>query len=115
MNNNGHTFLAMWDMHGLEYLVDITADEQRVVWEKLQGKNSPRHSYANPLHLKLRAQANVQRHYEIYLFSVSEGITEEDVRQMFENSPQHAADTIRQIGNCYHSDRVPEDHTIAIR
>ena len=36
-----HTFIAMWDCNGLEYIDDVTADEQRVMWEKLQGKSSP--------------------------------------------------------------------------
>jgi hypothetical protein len=115
MNYKEHTFIVMWDMYGLEYLADITADNQRVTWEKLQGKESPKHAYANPLHLKLRAQYNTQRHYEIYLFNAAEGITTEDIQSMFEADPQSAADTIRRIGHCYHSDRAPEDHKIAIR
>ena len=115
MNYKEHQFLVMWDCNGLEYLADITVDQQRVTWEKLQGKETPRHSYANPYHLKLRAQFNSQRHYEIYTFNAVEGISEQEIRDMFENSPQTAADTIRRIGHCMHSDRAPADHKIAIR
>ena len=115
MNYKEHQFLVMWDCNGLEYLADITVDQQRVTWEKLQGKETPRHSYANPYHLKLRAQFNSQRHYEIYTFNAVEGISEQEIRDMFENSPQTAADTIRRIGHCIHSDRAPADHKIAIR
>jgi hypothetical protein len=40
------------------------------------------------------------------------GITEEDIREMFEADPQHAADTIRRIGHQYYSDRVQEDRVV---
>jgi len=113
VNYKEHQFLVMWDCNGLEYLVDITADNQRVVWEKLQGKETPRHAYANPQHLVLRARYNPQRHYEIYTFNAVEGITEDDIRDMFEHSPQTAADTIRKVGHCMHSDRAQQE--VAIR
>ena len=113
MNYKEHQFLVMWDCNGLEYVADITADNQRVTWEKLQGRETPRHAYANPYHLKLRAQFNSQRHYEIYTFNAVEGISEQDIRDMFENSPQTAADTIRRVGHCLHSDRAERE--VAIR
>jgi len=109
-----HQFLVMWCNEGLEYVADITADQQRVMWENLQGHDSPRHSYANPLHLRLRAQHNPQRHYEIYFIDALEGITEEDIRNMFEASPQTAADTIRERGECFYSDRVEVDRTVIV-
>ena len=113
MNYNEHQFLVVWDCNGLEYLADITADQQRVVWDKLKGVDSPRHSYANPQHLILRAKCNPQRHYEIYTFNAVEGITEDDIRGMFKHSPQTAADTIRKVGHCMHSDRAQQE--VAIR
>ena len=113
MNYKEHQFLVMWDCNGLEYVADITADNQRVTWEKLQGRETPRHAYANPYHLKLRAQFNSQRHYEIYTFNAVDGISEQDIRDMFENSPQTAADTIRRVGHCLHSDRAERE--VAIR
>ena len=112
MNYKEHQFLVMWDCNGLEYVADITADHQRMTWEKLQGKNSPKHAYANPYHLKLRAQFNSQRHYEIYTFNAVEGIGEQEIRDMFKNSPQTAADTIRGIGHCIHSDRAKQEAVI---
>jgi hypothetical protein len=109
-----HQFLVMWCNEGLEYVADITADQQRVMWEKLQGRDSPKHSYANPLHLRLRAQYNPQRHYEIYFIDAQEGITEEDIRDMFRASPQTAADTIRERGECFYSDRAEVDRTVIV-
>ena len=115
MSLNEHMFVVMWDMHGLEYCADITADNQRVMWEALKGNDGPRHAYANPMHLQLRAQFNPQRHYEIWLFNASEGITRDDIVNMFDSDAQSAADTIRRVGHCYYSNRRPQDEKIAIR
>jgi chromosome segregation and condensation protein ScpB len=58
------------------------------------------------MHLELRARSNTQRHYEIYLVNATEGITADDIREMFERNPQTAADLIRERGHKYYSDRV---------
>lgn len=102
-----HQFVAMWDCYGLEYLGDITAAEHNRTWLALQGKPFEV-TIPNLLHLELRARYNMQRHYEIYIFNAKEGITAEDIREMFEADPQSAADTIRRIGHCYYSDRREE-------
>lgn len=116
MNYSDHRFIVMWDMYGLEYVADITADEQRVMWENLKGKKDvPRHSYANPMHLRLRARFNPQRHYEIYIFDAVAGITEGDIKEMFENNPQVAAETIRKVGHCFYSDRATDSDRVVIR
>ena len=105
----------MWCNEGLEYVADITAEQQRVVWENLQGRESPKHAYANPFHLRLRAQFNLDRHYEIYIIDGQEGITEHDIRQMFRNDPQGSADLIRSKGRCFYSNRVdPERRSVIV-
>jgi hypothetical protein len=109
-----HEFVVMWCNEGLEYVGDITADTQRVVWEKLQGRDDPRHAMANPFHLRLRAQANPQRHYEIYFVGADEGITEDDIRAMFLASPRTAADTIRERGECFYSNRAELNNTVIV-
>ena len=63
-------------------------------------------------HLLLRARFNSQRHYEIYSVEATDGITAEDIREMFEASPQSAADTIRRLGHCMHSDRATKDRVL---
>jgi hypothetical protein len=104
-----HQFVIMWCNEGLEYIGDITADDQRMIVETLKGNNSPRRALANPYHLRLRAQFNPQRHYEIYFVEATDGITADDIRDMFEASPQTAADTIRRLGTVFYSDRAEED------
>ena len=107
-----HQFVIMWDCNGLEYIGDITADDQRMIVETLKGKESPRRALANPYHLRLRAQFNPQRHYEIYFVTATAGITEADIRDMFEADPQTAADTIRELGTVFYSDRATQKAAI---
>jgi len=107
-----HQFVIMWDCTGLEYIGDITADDQRMIVESLRGKESPRRALANPYHLRLRAQFNPQRHYEIYFVTATDGITEADIRDMFEADPQTAADTIRELGTVFYSDRATQKAAI---
>ena len=107
-----HQFIVMWDCNGLEYIGDITADDQRMIVESLKGKESPRRALANPHHLRLRAQFNPQRHYEIYFVTATTGITEADIRDMFEADPQTAADTIRRLGTVFYSDRATQKAAI---
>jgi hypothetical protein len=108
-----HQFVAMWDCHGLEYLEDITDLHGKKVWAKLQGKSNDVR-IPNLLHLELRARYNSQRHYEIYIFNAREGITKNDILEMFENNAQHAADVIRKVGHCHYSDRY-KDNEVLIR
>ena len=99
-----HNFLVVWDCTGLEAVIDITEQEQMRAWAQLQGQDGP--SMTNLNMLVLRARYNSQRHYEIYAVTAQEGITREDIAGMFEDNPQLAADTIRRLGRCIHSDRV---------
>jgi hypothetical protein len=99
------TFVVVWDNTGLEYVGNVTEDEQRRVWGNLSGKPVSS-QLPNINHLLLRARYNSQRHYEIYLVGAVDGITTDDIREMFEASPQHAADTIRRLGDCYYSGRA---------
>ena len=104
-----HQFLIMWDQLGLECCIDFTADQQRRMWQKLKGELVSESAIPNYQHLLLRARFNSQRHYEIYSVEATDGITAEDIRQMFEADPQGAADTIRRLGHCMHSDRATKD------
>lgn len=108
-----HQFLVVWDNLGLEYCVDVTEDEQQRMWQKLKGEPVSESRIPNYQHLLLRARYNSQRHYEIYSVEATDGITAEDIKEMFIASPQTAADTIRRLGHCMHSDRA-EKYKVAI-
>lgn len=109
-----HDFVIMWDNTGLEYVGDITADEQRVIMEALKGKETPRRALANPFHLRLRAQHNPQRHYEIeiYFLTAESGTTEQDIREWFNTDPQAAVDLVRERGRVFYSERATEQPII---
>lgn len=99
-----HLFLVMWDCYGLELCVDITKHLQDKTWATLT--NTHAKEIPNLNHLILRARYNTQRHYEIYTVTAQSGITAEEIIEMFEASPQHAADTIRRLGKAIYSDRA---------
>jgi hypothetical protein len=111
------TFLISWDNTGIEYVADITekmSQAEQYEKEKLFALLQDREP-TNPAMrelgqlismLMMRARVNTHRHYEIYTMQVAPGITEKDVREMFETDPQYSADLIRERGNKLHSDRA---------
>jgi hypothetical protein len=101
-----HVFLVSWCNQGLEYVVDVTADQQRRVWSQLSEGEACESAIPSLNTLILRARYNPQRHYEIYSVEAVEGITEDDIRSMFKNNPQTSAEIIRDRGHCIYSDRA---------
>ena len=104
-----NTFAIMWDCHGLEAVekVPVPADTTFAILA-----NKPPPQMPKIMHWQLRARYNSQRHYESYLITATAGISEGDIRNMFEADPQSAADTIRRIGHKYYSAR--QDTPVAI-
>ena len=107
-----HQFLIMWCNEGLDCCIDITEDQQRRMWQQLKGELVSESAIPNLNHIMLRARFNTHRHYEIYTCEATDGITAEDIKEMFEVSPQTAADTIRRLGHCLHSDRATKDRVL---
>lgn len=104
-------FLAMWDMNGLECLIDITKHNKKVediekqkMWQIL--KEEPQCNVQPPRipiqQMILRAKFNMQRSYEIYEFMSSE--SEEFIKEWFETEPQPLVDWIRKNGYKVYSD-----------
>lgn len=102
-------FAIMWDCHGLEAVARVP-NPADTTFALLKGTEPPK--LPNLLHWELRARYNSQRHYEIYVITAQPGITEEDIREMFENNPQSAADTVRRIGHKFYSDRETKEKAI---
>ena len=100
-----NTFLLSWDCQGIEAVVNVTEYEKEQVWAELKNEDGPAKWQSVVSHLMMRARANPQRHYEIYTMTVEEGISEDDVREMFEQDPQGSADLIRDRGHKIYSDR----------
>jgi len=95
----------MWCNEGLECVIDITEEQKKCMWAELCGKKyTPGFSVDT---LKLRAQFNRQRHYEIYTFdSGDQAVTE--VRRMFETTTQAMVDFVREHGTKIYSNRVTD-------
>ena len=113
-------FVAMWDMHGLEALINVTKiEKEHEQWEKenifrilkeQDPTSKPKHV---PLdQMILRARVNSQRCYEIYAFDSV--LTEEDIRETFESDPQVMADAIRNIGYKFYSDRANKKQQVIV-
>lgn len=102
-------FAVMWDCYGLEAVASVPHPED-TTFALLKNEKPPQLPNIN--HWALRARFNSQRHYEIYIITARPGISEDDIREMFEANPQSAADTIRRIGHCFHSDRATEQPVI---
>ena len=97
-------FLLSWDCNGLEACINVSEiDKQNTIAILKDEKPTNLGSIVNAV--MLRARYNSQRHYEVYTIQVDTSITEDDLRQMFENDPQTAADLIRERGNKVFSDR----------
>lgn len=105
------TIALMWDNLGLEAAVNVSDISKKRVWAALQGQELNKvQAEPNLLHWQLRAQFNPQRHYEIYLLEVEDGITVDDIVEAFDDAPQQMADTVRRIGHKFYSDRAEQDN-----
>jgi hypothetical protein len=121
-------FLVVWDMLGLETVIDLTAIEQRnqvVEQERLvkilsdpdgrdPGNSGERNLGSIVNAILLRARMNSQRSYEVYTVQTVDGITEQDIQDMFENDPQGSADLIRDRGVKIYSDRLPKNTRVIV-
>ena len=108
----GNLFLLRWDMLGLDSVVNITDLEKEATWAALQDQKS--RSLGSVVNaVILRARANSQRHYEVYTVHM-DGVTEQDIRTMFESQPQEMADLIREHGHKIYSDRYNKDNSAKI-
>lgn len=121
-------FIIAWDCYGLEACVDVTEDvargndfEKESIFERLKNpEEEPHNEHVAKINkmvhmMSLRARFNPQRNYEIYSIHTTDGITKEDLVTMFENSPQAAADLIRDRGTqlLSHRDTQPERKVIS--
>jgi hypothetical protein len=107
-------------MTGLEALINVTKiEKEHEQWEKenifriLKEQDRTLKPAHVPLDMMImRAKANTQRHYEIYTFDSE--LSEEDIRETFETSPQVIVDSIRNIGYKFYSDRADKRQQVIV-
>ena len=107
-----NAYLVYWCSEGLESVVPITQYEPIDVENTFRILNNEE-PVRNPMNgiiqmMMMRGRFNNQKHYELYAIDCDKHITKEDLEQMFEDSPQAAADTIRDRGVKLYSDRVSQ-------
>jgi hypothetical protein len=107
-------------MTGLEALINVTQiEKEHEQWEKenifriLKEQNQKVKPAHVPLDMMiLRARLNSQRHYEIYAFDSE--LSEQYIRETFEDSPQVMADAIRNVGHKFYSDRANKKQQVIV-
>lgn len=118
-------YLLSWDMYGLEALIPldpllakVDKVEKELLFRRITDPEGNHRNDAIALinHqvnvLMMRARYNSQRHYEIYTIDTTDDITEDWLRQMFEDNPQGTVDLIRERGEKIFSDRATMEPVI---
>lgn len=105
MSNDSNIFIVVWDMTGLETVIDVndlTGEDTMRALKGEKGSALGRTMFV----LTQRARANSHRHYEIYSIHTNPEISKQDMADMFHQNPQGAADLIRDRGTKIYSDRA---------
>ncbi len=99
--NDPHRFLLFWDCYGLETVLDMDGYDRKRIEAALKDETYTDVDVGELIpKLQLRARFNPQRCYEMYAVTMPDGVTEDDVREMFDANPQGMATLIRQRGLC---------------
>lgn len=87
----------MWDCYGLETLFNCSEWSRQATVATLKEEAVP--SPVNLKMMKMRANVNSQRNYEIYFFNTVEDIDKEQILEAFNTQPQWIVDWIRENGD----------------
>ena len=94
-------YIVSWDNLGVEFFEEITEHHpdnwaKQHLFDSIKQSKRVEHNFSfNLQHLKMRAQMNSHRHYEIYVFMSTSDIGPEDIQEWFERDPQSFADWVR--------------------
>lgn len=105
MTKDSNIFIVVWDMTGLEAIIDANELQSEDVMRALKGDKGSKLGQTL-FAITMRARANTHRHYEIYSIHTSSEITKLDMADLFHQNPQSAADLIRARGQKIYSDRA---------
>ncbi len=106
-------WIVSWDCHGVEFFQEITEHHpdnwaRATLFESIKNSKVVEKQLGfNLTALKLRAQYNAHRNYEIYVFTSEDEITESEIQQWFTLDPQAFADWVRDN----HSYKIWDDRT----
>lgn len=103
-------FLVFWCCEGLEYIGDITEEKKKAFLAKLRGEDYVS-QIPNIMHLRLRAQYNTDRCYELYVIETDPSITVDTLKRMFASSANQTAKLIRQKGTKIFGNSLTSKHS----
>jgi hypothetical protein len=126
MTRKTNIFLIAWDCTGLESVIPVSEIEKINEQKRMEREwailadpdmRDPGDLGAQNINklmnmMMLRARFNTQRSYEIYSVHADASVSREDLVEMFNQSPQTAADLIRERGNKIYSDRAIKERVI---
>ena len=110
-------YIVSWDCEGVEFFQEIT-EHHPDNWAKnhlfdsiKQNRKVGKDLSFNLSHLKMRAQMNSHRHYEIYVFTSNDDIDSDDITAWFKTHPQSFADWVRKNHNyeVYSNRKITKD------
>ena len=94
-------WIVSWDSEGVEFFEEITEHHpdnwaRNHLFDSIKASKTVGKGLGFDLMaLKLRAQANTHRHYEIYVFTSNDDIGSDDIQAWFKTDPQSFADWVR--------------------
>jgi hypothetical protein len=95
-------YIVSWDNQGVEFFKEITEDHpdnwaKQHLFDSIKASKKVEKAMSfNLTALKMRAMANSQRHYEIYVFTSEDDIGEADIKNWFDSDPQSFANWVRK-------------------
>jgi hypothetical protein len=94
-------WIVSWDNLGVDFFEEIT-EHHPDNWARThlfdtikQSKIVEKNFSFNLNHLKMRAQMNAHRHYEIYVFTSDDDTGSVEIKDWFTTDPQKFADWVR--------------------
>ena len=121
------SYIIYWCNEGLEAVVDITDTlananfrEKEKIFDILKDPegihpNDPLREINRMVNtMIMRGMANTQRHYEIYCLHTTDDISQADLEEMFDDTPQTTVDLIRNRGTKLYSDRAEKNMVVIV-
>jgi hypothetical protein len=104
-------YIVSWDCNGVEFFEEITEHHpdnwaKQHLFDSIKESRKVEKGFSFNLGaLKMRAQVNTHRHYEIYVFTSNPDIGPDDIAAWFKTDPQSFADWVRKN----HSYKIHDD------
>ena len=94
-----HKFLLFWDIYGLESAVDLDLMMQRRTEAVLKEEQNRDPDLGELISMmKMRAQFNTDRQYELYAINLPAHYDQDAVHDLFAENPQAMVDLVRSKG-----------------